>query len=80
MIQREVELLEHPHVMATHPTMRWDSIQMTSLYIVETDLALSKDDPTYDKDAFEDLFVAAKGYLEANPTYDGLKIIPYRKR
>jgi hypothetical protein len=72
-------LLEHPHVLATRPTMRWDSMDMKSIYVVETDLALSKQDPTYDEDAFEDLFIAAKGYLKANPEYDGLKIVPYRR-
>lgn len=72
-------MLEHPHVRATRPTLRWDSIDMKSIYVVETDLALSKNDPSYDGDAVQDLFFAARDYLEANPSYDSLKIVPYRK-
>ena len=53
---------------------------MASIYVVETDLTLSRNDLAYDADAVQDLMVAAKNYLEANPTYDGLKIVPYRQR
>jgi hypothetical protein len=72
-------LLEHPHVLATRPTTRWDSIDLRSIYVVETDLALSRADPSYDEDAVQDLFFAAKDYLKANPGYDSLKIVPYRR-
>jgi hypothetical protein len=73
-------MFEHPHVLAIHSTTRPGSIDMASIYVVETDLTLSRDDPAYDEDAVQDLFVAAKDYLEANPTYDTLKIVPYRER
>jgi hypothetical protein len=75
----EVEVLEHPHVLATRPTRRWDSRDLKSIYVVETDLALSRNDPGFDLDAVQDLFVAARDYLDANPGYDGLKIVPYRR-
>lgn len=75
----EAQLLEHPHVMATRPTMRLESVGLKSIYVVETDLVLSRNDPSYDGDAVEDLFVAAKFYLDANPSYDGLKIVPYQR-
>ena len=73
-------MLEHPHVMATRPTIGRDSIEIRSVYVIETDLALSRNDPSYDEDAFQDLLVAASGYLDANPRYDSLKIVPYRNR
>jgi hypothetical protein len=73
-------MFEHPHVLAIHSTTRRDSIDMASIYVVETDLTLSRGDPAYDEDAVQDLFVAAKNYLEANPAYDSLKIVPYRER
>ena len=73
-------MLEHPHVLAVHSPIWSDSADMASIYVVETDLTLSRNDLAYDADAVQDLMVAAKNYLEANPTYDGLKIVPYRQR
>jgi hypothetical protein len=72
-------MLDHPHVLVTRPAMRPDGIGMKSIYVVETDLPLSKNDPAYDEDAVQDLFIAARDYLDANPRYDGLKIVPYRR-
>lgn len=69
-------MLEHPHVLATHSKVHPGSRMAC---VIETDLALSRDDEAYDADAFQDLFLAAKGYLEANAAYDSLKIVPYRR-
>lgn len=72
-------MLEHPHVLATHSKMRPGSAAMAWSYVIETDLALSRDDEAYDEDAFRDLYLAARHYLEANAVYDSLKIVPYRR-
>lgn len=71
-------MFEHPHVLATRPVL--NPAGMEAIYVVETDLTLSRGDPAYDEDAVQDLVVAARGYLDANPGYDGLKIVPYRRR
>lgn len=59
--------------------MRPGSAAMAWSYVIETDLALSRDDEAYDEDAFRDLYLAARHYLEANAVYDSLKIVPYRR-
>jgi hypothetical protein len=63
--------------MSTYPTVRWDTADLKTIYVIETDLPLSKDDRLYDDDAFNDLLNAAKEYLEANPTYDSVDIRPF---
>jgi len=76
----ETAMLNHPHVKDTYPTVRWDSGTLKTIYVIETDLPLSKDDASYDDDAFNDLLMAAKSYLERSSEYDSLDIIPFRPR
>ena len=73
-------MLEHIHVRAIRPAYRAAPGAAKPIYVIETDLALSKDDPAYDSDALGDLLFAAKDYLAANPVYHGLKIVPYLQR
>jgi hypothetical protein len=73
-------MLEHIHVRAIRPAYRAAPGAAKPIYVIETDLALSKSDPAYDSDALGDLLFAAKDYLAANPAYHGLKIVPYLQR
>ena len=73
-------MLEHIHVRAIRPAYGTATSAAKPIYVIETDLALSKSDPAYDRDALGDLLFAAKDYLAANPVYHGLKIVPYLQR
>jgi hypothetical protein len=73
-------MLYHVHVRAIRAAAAATRGCGGSIYVVETDLALSRSDPAYDRDALGDLLFAAKDYLAANPEYHGLKIVPYLHR
>jgi hypothetical protein len=51
---------------------------MKTIYVIVTDLPLSEDDKLFDEKAFNELLNAAKDYLEANPKYDSVDIVPFR--
>lgn len=72
-------MLKHPHDLATRPTVRWDSKTMKTVYVIETDLALSRDDPAYDDDKFNNLMEAAKDYLGRHQDYDSVDVIQVRR-
>lgn len=78
-------MFTHPHVTATYLTVRWNSaykgsVDMKTIYVIETDLPLSSDDDQFDENAFNELVTAAKNYLVENPKYDSIEIVPSRSR
>jgi len=43
-------------------------------YVIETDLAISPDDPDYDEGAFTGFVEAIRGYLAANLHYNSARV------
>jgi len=68
--------LDHPNAKTCWPTVRLDAGSLETVYVVSTDLALSRDDPNFDNEAFDTLVKAARAYLDAHPNYDRIQLIP----
>ena len=47
--------------------------------VVDTDLALSSEQPHFGAEALGSLVRAAKGFIETREEYEGIRIEPYRK-
>ena len=68
--------LDHPRAKTCWPTVRLDRGSLETVYVVETDLALSRDDPKFDAVAFDSLVEAARAYLAGHPNYDRVQLVP----
>lgn len=69
-------MLKHPNAKTTWPTVRLDGGTLETVYVVETDLALSRDDPNFDAVAFDSLVEAARAYLADHRNYDRVQLVP----
>ena len=69
-------MLDHPNAITTWPTVRLDGRALETVYVIETDLALSQDDPAFDVAKFNSLVKAARAYLVAHPNYDRVELVP----
>jgi hypothetical protein len=49
---------------------------METVYVIETDLAVTPDDSNYNEEAFSGFIEAVRAYLEANPHYDCARLEP----
>lgn len=67
-------MFQHPHVVATRTTIRTDFKTIKTILVVETRLALSKSDPAYDDEKFNDLMNALKDYFEASSDLDSVEV------
>ncbi|HXF54042.1 MAG TPA: hypothetical protein VNK52_07950 [Hyphomicrobiaceae bacterium] len=56
-------MLEHPNVLSTRPTVRWERDRQAIVYVIETDLAVSPEDPGYDQTALDNIAEAALARL-----------------
>jgi|GEM_PF-4697831 len=56
-------MLEHPNVLSTRPAVRWDHGRQVIIYVIETDLAVSPEDPGYDEKALDSIAEAALARL-----------------
>jgi hypothetical protein len=69
-------VFEHPHALACWPTVQLDRNRMETVYVIETDLAVTPDDSNYNEEAFSGFIEAVRAYLEANPHYDCARLEP----
>jgi hypothetical protein len=53
---------------------------MSTVYVVKTDLQLSRDEPDYDDEAFNDLMTAVAEYIKTHDEYDSADIVPFEER
>jgi hypothetical protein len=53
-----------------------DRDRMETVYVIETDMAVTPDDPSYDAEAFAGFVEALRAYLEANPHNDCARVEP----
>ena len=67
-------MFEHPHALTCWPTVRVDRTTLGTVYVIETDLAVSPDDPDYDEEAFTEFVEAIRAYLAANLHYDSARV------
>lgn len=67
-------MFEHPHALTCWPTVRVDRNTLGTVYVIETDLAVSPDDPDYDEEAFTEFVEAIRAYLAANLHYDSARV------
>jgi hypothetical protein len=58
--------------------VRLDLSALETVYMIETDLALSRGDPFYDHDAFSGFMEAIRTYLADHPDYDRAEVLPIR--
>ena len=66
-------MLEHPNVLSTRPTVRWEHGRKVWVYVIETDLAVTPEDPAFDGAAFNSLAEAALAHLANRPHFDGIR-------
>jgi hypothetical protein len=72
-------MFEHPHALTCWPTVRVDRNTLEMVYVIETDLAISPDDPDYDEGAFTGFVEAIRGYLAANLHYNSAQVNEFRR-
>jgi hypothetical protein len=64
-------VLKHPHVISARTHVRLD---LQKVYVVNTDLAVTPDEPDFDKAAYDSLVRAARASLEQNPHYADVRL------
>ncbi len=68
-------LITHAHALSSWRTVRLDLQQgITTILVVETDLALTPDDPEYDADAFNSLADTIREYLTKHNNVDSADV------
>ena len=67
-------MLKHSHAKTCWSTVLLDAGSLEMVYVIETDLALSQDDPDFDAKAFESLVQAVRGYIAEHPSYDSARL------
>ena len=67
-------MIDHPNAKTVWPTVRFDTGNMEVVLIIETDLALTPENPDYDAAAFDSLVEAGRDFLTKNPNYDSVRL------
>jgi hypothetical protein len=68
-------LIEHDHALSSRRTVRLDlRSEMKTILVVETDLALTPEDPGFDLQAFDSLVDAIREYLKTHDYVDSADI------
>ena len=70
--------MDHPNVRSCWTKVRLDPSALQTVYMIETDLALSRDDPSYDHDAFLGFMESIRAYLVDHPNYHRAEVLPVR--
>ena len=70
--------MDHPNVRSCWTKVRLDPSALETVFMIETDLALSPDDPAYDHDAFSGFMESIRAYLVDHPNYDRAEVLPIR--
>jgi hypothetical protein len=66
-------MLEHPNILSTRPTVRWENGRRIMVYVIETDLAVTPRDPAFDAAAFNTLAKEARARLACGPRFDDIR-------
>jgi hypothetical protein len=67
--------MKHPRVKNTRQSQ---DVEGRTIFVIETDLPISPNDPHFSAEAFRELEKAAQSYLHDNSIYDDFRIRPLR--
>jgi hypothetical protein len=70
--------MDHPNVRSCWTKVRLDLNALETVCMIETDLALSQGDLSFDHDAFSGFMEAIRAYLADHPNYDRAEVLPIR--